>query len=1127
MQSLGIVHAAPIDDALNPKISAWVSASAGSGKTTLLIHRVLRLLLEAHEHPHTTLPRIMCLTYTRAAAAEMQNRLYEKMAAWATYHDDALHDELAALFGLAPDKARQQLARRLFAQILEKPEHVRIMTMHAFCQMVLHRFPLEAGLSPHFTLLEGDTQKREETAIFKRFFDELAQNSVCRTAFETLAASQSTYTIKKLLQKLFYNQDEWEKFFSARSLERWHEQLRQVLGLDDDLTDDVLVKKMIDVDEALIKKVAEALAQGTKTDKDRATLLHNFLKSTDRLAQCGDYTLVFLTKKNEMRARQATSSAKDVWPDVEEVMQRESVRLHTLQQQRTWLRFVDRQRHFSIVAQQLWCLAQERKEMVAALTYDDLILKTRAVLAQPGLSSWVLYKLDGGLDHLLIDEAQDTSPPQWDIIQSLLDDFMAGESARPHNRTLFVVGDEKQSIYSFQGANRANYLSIKEKIIARMNQAQRPIQRITRNTSYRTAPAILRFVDAVFTGERASKGVVEGAMRHESARTNAKGYVALWPVLKAYNPPLPAPWQPPLQREDGLPAPVRLAQRIANTIATWLQQGYDLDAQNRRVEAGDIMILLQRRSQFLTPLVRALKDANVPVAGIDRMRLNEQASIADVMALCRFLLLPDDDLTLAEILRGPFIRISDDDLFTLAYQRPGSLWAALQAHQDFSAIATYLKKFLAMVDVTTPLTLLNRLLFSPCPADALSGWRAVLTRMGPDATDPLEELLASAQLFEAQEGSSLQLFLQGFSRTDREVKRELSKAVGEVRILTVHGAKGLEAPIVFIPDMLGDVHKAGGAVPLYWDDERPYCTGDHAPPLEKAKAQLRAAREEENKRLLYVALTRARDVLILCAAEDVKNEGGEEEDDHAPAHSWYDMCAAPQDTLPLDVEEDNGSFSLFYGDKSTLARRGDVKAAYDSMIITMPHWAHQPCAAEAKDKVITPSQISDDDVVYAPPRDGAASYARGRMIHQLLHMLPALAAEKREGVARQFLMQKNIYNQAHINDDVREVLGVIHHPDFHHVFGNTAQSEVPIIGRVNEVLISGQIDRLCVMDDTVLIVDFKTNRPPPRDITNVPLAYVKQMAAYESLLRARFPEKTIRSALLWTHGPFLMPLPPS
>lgn len=1129
------------EQALDVTASAWVAASAGSGKTTLLVSRVLRLLLTEVKGTPQRLPKILCLTYTRAAAAEMQNRVHAELSLWASLPNDALWDRLREKHDTRLDKAGIGAARTLFAQVLEKPELVRIMTMHAFCQLILNRFPLEAGIAPGFTLLEGKAQATHEKEVLAAFYARMKKDADLASAFQRLAATQRSQSTEALLLGIFHAGGKWQAFCRNHpTFETYQQYLRHMLGLAEDASLEKAAHAFCSLDdeeERTLKIIAEVLQNGSKTEAERGAVMAEWLHADDAMRKEGleIYLDCFLTKEGEPRARLFTKDTAKNYPTIEMAMEDEQQRALDYTLHRAALLFYAQQNDFSRCGMALFRLMEAWKARHAALTYDDLIAHTKKLLLDPAVSAWVLYKLDGGMDHVLIDEAQDTSPQQWQVVLSLLEEFLAGEGARGGaRRTLFVVGDEKQSIYSFQGASRNTYLAHHESLQQRMEAAKKAFYTLDRNRSFRSAPAILDFVDAVFADAKARQGVAQKELRHSAARAQTHGYVELWPTLFGEEMPKPEPWQPPLQREDIQSAPIQLAERVAGTIARWLKEGYWLASEGRPVQAGDIMILLQRRSLLLAPLVRALKDAAVPVVGVDRMVLRDQGAVQDVLALCRFLLLPQDDLTLAEVLRSPFIRLSDEELFALAHGRNATLWEALQtaAETRFGVCAVYLKGLLSVTDLLSPFALLNKILFEPCPADARSGQHALMHRLGFDALDPLEELLSAALQHEITEVPALQFFVQSISRERKEIKREMSKPSGQVRILTVHGAKGLEAPIVFVPDLMSDPQRNGVNDPVLWNEAgAPLHLGganQHVPMVEAAKEQARHMRAEENRRLLYVALTRARDVLILCSAA---NKPEKENAKERPLALWQDFCAKAFARLPAQIDSSfYGDSILRFGDVRALTRQEQARVARQEAAVEMPGWALQQAEIETAPRIVIPSRLQEEAAgkleTVEPPfvRAGKDSYLRGRLLHRLLQMLPNIAPEKQEAMATQFLAHQWGVSTEAVANDVAEVMAVLRHKDFAELFGVAAQAEVAVAGILNGKKVSGQIDRLLVTGDAVLIVDFKTNRPPPLRAEDVPQAYLAQMAAYAGLLEQIYPGKAVRTALLWTHLPLLMPL---
>ncbi len=1112
--------------ALNPVQSVWVSASAGSGKTTLLTERVLRLLLQNRIEKRHKLPNILCLTYTKAAAAEMQNRIHKQLAEWATLPEDTLQAKLEATFAFKTSAAILKEARKLFAATLERPDCIRIMTMHAFCQMILNRFPLEAGLAPHFTLLEGEAEKLFQENVLAEFYAKIKKSQRLTDALNVLGYSQATSRTMEMVAQVFRNSGKWAKQFTAHtSPASFAKALQTKLNLSFTGSEREWLEQQIIPEQELLQ-AADWLQAGSEPDKKRGNAISYWVKDKDnRITNFDEYVSIYITDKDTVRASLFTKAVLKSYPDIETLMTREAHRVQSVAQTRDALRFYHQQNAFYTLAQHLWGLVQEVKRRNAQLTYDDLILKTRDVFAQPELAPWILYKLDGGIDHILIDEAQDTSPEQWEIVFALLDEILAGSGARADdNRTLFVVGDEKQSIYSFQGANHRHYLDVKARLFERFEHLSKPMVDLERIQSFRSTSSVLKFVDTVFDADATRQGVSNVPMRHFAHR-NVQGYVELWSPIKTEKKELPHAWQPPLERDDSKHAYVLLAMRLADTISTWLQEGWQLKGRGgapRPVRPDDIIILLQARSHLLSPIIRALKERNIPVAGIDRMVLHKQAVVQDVLSLCRFLLLPQDNLALAEVLRGPLIRISDEQLYHIAYKRSGTMWDALQANASFKAICDYLKTLLNMADNVSSFALLSHTYTAPCPGNAESGKHALIHRMGIDAIDPLEQLLSAARQYDAQHPLSLQLFVRAIAQDDSELKREQSEANGEVRIMTTHGAKGLEAPIIIMPDLMRDPHIQGRKAPLYWDEDgfafAAVPIAKKVPLFQHTKEILEEAQGEEHRRLLYVALTRAADVLILCSA--IKNK-----DPATPP--WQTHIVGAMQRLDAETSETNGELTWHYGDRQTLIRPKTTATHVAQTEHTAPAWLTQPIAPiSSKQPLYNPSTlIQNNEKQLSPAASGvASSFMRGKLLHRLLQLLPIIPDVQREAAAARFLIRNGGVESDVVLQDVREVMAVLRNPVFAHVFSNAAQAEVPIIGAINGKQFSGQIDRMLVTDSEVLVIDFKTNRPPPKNLADVDDAYAAQMACYATLLAQIYPSHTIRAGLLWTHTLQLMEL---
>lgn len=1128
--------------ASDPARPVWVGASAGSGKTKVLTDRVLRLLLPRPGRglASATAPeRILAITYTRTAAAEMSSRISDELARWATADHAALAAELTRLLGQPPDADVLAQARRLFARVVDTPGGLKIMTVHSFCQSVLRRFPIEAGLSPHFEVI--DERTAGEYLMRARHEAILNGGPEMAVAFSRLNEEDLDDLIKSLMRRrarLF------ELTSSGTAL---RENILGRLNLPNGITvAGICDKGRKEADSAALTKAAGVLAASSKkTDTERAATIAAFLEGKIAFP---DYASAFVKPSDgEIFKLLATKDIATRHPAVLETLEAEAERVLALVQRLQLVEAADMTASLLAAGDFILRRYEKIKERLGQLDYDDLIARTAALLSRREDRDWVLYKLDGGIDHILLDEAQDTSPEQWQVIHALTSEYFSGDATKEQGqRTLFVVGDEKQSIFSFQGADPAEFKR-------RFSHYRRWMTAVDLKVSFRSTSAILTCVDAVFAIPGARTGVVldeSRAVEHVSARLGHAGHIELWPVIHSRKSQDNEDWSPdettPEGNSDGA---TRLAQTVADTIQGWLKTGERLTARGRPLAPGDILVLVQRRNAFVDHLVRALKSRNIPVAGVDRMILTAQIEVMDLMALAAFCLLPQDDLTLATLLKSPLIGLSEERLFELCHERGDiPLWDRINAMEP--KIADWLSRARRHAFTATPYMFFAGLLAAPCPADAVSGWRAFFARLGADSREALDEFLNTALEFERLHPPVLQGFLHWFEKGQSEIKREQEKEARKVRIMTVHASKGLQAPVVFLPDTVFTPRdNARKRDKIFWPE-----AGDGPvlwmPPKEQARAplfgdlraQLDAVRDSEYRRLLYVALTRAADRLYICGY------GGTKKD--APADSWHSMVRAALEsdagTEKFDFTAHGGPVVDRKGEQRQPALRrvtvqetpplADGAAAVNRQDsgrlgrTHLPDFARMPAPDEAiPPRPLKPSFLADDNMPVRSPLgpDAGRRFARGILIHRLLEILPDLEPMERNAAAARFLSlpahNMTPDEQAAI---AAEVFAVLDDQDFAPIFGPGSMSEVPVVGLLgNNNVLSAQIDRLCILEDRILIVDFKTNRPPPQEAKDVSPQYLRQMALYRAALRKIWPGRRIDCALLWTNTPQLMPLP--
>jgi ATP-dependent helicase/nuclease subunit A len=1123
--------------ALNPAESVWVAASAGTGKTKVLTDRLLALMLGG-----TDPGRILCLTFTRAAAAEMANRINDRLAAWTTLPPGRLAEELAALLGRFPVEEEIALARQLFARILDVPGGAKIATIHAFCQSLLRRFPLEAGVPPEFAVI-----------------DERGAAEALAEAAEAVIAAARGETTPRLAAALaivagYALEERFIELMTALAGERGklrqalvggeaalHRRLCRALSVPVDATRDSLIEAFCapaEGDEPGLRAAAAALANGSARDQERGAIIARWCEFPEGRRDLLDpYIAVFLTDTRTIRGTLITKSAaaKALPANPGAALLAEAERILRFDAERAGVALIEATGALMHLGDALLEAYEHRKRLHGLLDYDDLVLKALALLRRPGVAPWVLFKLDGGLDHILIDEAQDTNPEQWSIVAALSEEFFAGEGVGERVRTVFAVGDGKQSIYSFQRADPRAFVEMRQHFQARVTAAKQQWSVVPLAISFRAAQPLLLAVDAVFSHAEAADGVAldGGAIHHDAARAGQAGLVELWPAVPAPDPAI-------LAVSGDRPAEpyARLARAIAATIAQWLATGERLEPRGRALRPGDVMVLVRRRNAFVGELLRALKTHDVPVAGADRLVLAQEMAVQDLMALGRFLLLPEDDLTLAAVLKGPFFDLSEEELFRLAHGRgEATLWSRLRRlaaeHPAMGRAAERLSELLARADFVPPFELYAEIL------GARDGRRAMLERLGAEAADPVEEFLALALAYEREHVPSLQGFLRWIAAGDIEVKRDFGERQrDEVRILTVHGAKGLEAPVVFLPDTMqlptrqdALLWSETDALPL-WRPRK-----DLSAPFYLAeRKRLRDRHLQEYRRLLYVGLTRAQDRLYVC--------GWETQRPVKEALTWHALCAAgwrgsaaavPFDTGKLIGPRDgwSGNALRLTGEQTAPPTR-DHQPAAARPLGPMPGWVLTPPPPEpSPPRPLLPSRPNGPEPATLSPLAiaGRDRFKRGLIVHRLLQSLPELPASDRAAAARRFLaLPLHGLDRDTQTEICAETLAVLADPRLAELWGPDAQAEVPVVGLIagsspgTEHALSGQIDRLVVTRTRVLIVDFKTVRPAPLSEDDVPPIYLQQLATYRAALVRIYPGRPVDCALLWTDGPLLMPI---
>jgi ATP-dependent helicase/nuclease subunit A len=1116
--------------ASNPLTSAFVAASAGSGKTKLLTDRLLRLMLTG-----TPPARILCLTYTKTAAAEMTIRLNRRLGEWVALPDEDLNTVLNEL-DIAPTEESRHSARKLFADVLDLPGGMRIATIHAFCQSLLRRFPLEAELSPHF-ILEDEF---DAAARLRESREHVLANPTHQPIIAELAAETTEQDFAALTAK-FVAETEFLALLRDYDASGVRQMQHAALGAGALDNAAILARAVIIPAEAALRSALQTIADAGPPKAAETALTCLSWLASDANARAADWDVwqsSFFGEKapyamTTIMGKKLTESR----PDLCAVITAEQTRIASIEEARKAAKLASLNSGVTELLAPIMQSDTAQKAERASVTYADIIDITLKLLKNPQDVAWILYKLDGGIDHLLLDEVQDTAPAQWQITEAIACEFFAGAGARDTQRSIFAVGDAKQSIFSFQGADLRSFEAYRAKFRAHVRGAGQSWLDGALSVSFRSTEPVLSLVDAVFAEGPACDGVCPpGTLTHIVSRTGQAGSVTLWPLAQAAEPTPLAPWTVPDAYADAESAKTAMARQIATHIKNTLACK-DLPSRNRPARAGDFLILVRRRDELVAAITRACKAEGIPIAGVDRIILTEHQAVSDLLALSDALLLPEDDLAFAQFLASPLGGLSDESLMHLALGRRGTLAAAVFARReerpDWHDANNFFQSLRSRVDFFSPHALLAEAL------GPLGGRAKLLRRLGTEAAEPIDELLSEALAHASRAPASLKHFLFTIRQSGASIKREAAAGGDMVRLMTIHGAKGLQAPIVILPDTTTLPQPREN---LFWlqapqqDVSVPiFCPRAdlRSNAVDQAAANNKMAQVQEYNRLLYVALTRAEDELIICGAQGRRA---------APDDCWYNLIRRGFEKLPAETAPD-GTLQYSAAQKSGPDRQ-DARIAAKQFPLpawagAAPDWHAAPVPKEnLRPEPIVPSRADDDPAkaaIAASPLGAqraikrlarAAAMARGRIVHALLQHLPDVAPPQRHTSAARYLAQPGLAldaaDQANILESVEKIL---ENPTLAALFGPGSRAEVPLAGVLGEVEIGGLVDRLAILPSQILIADYKTDRAPPAGPAAIPIAYLRQLAAYRAILQDIFPTHIVDCTLIWTETASLMHIP--
>ncbi len=1117
--------------ASNPEYSIWTSASAGSGKTTVLVKRLLRMFLAGIQPS-----KILCITFTNTGAAEMRNRINAKLAEWATLNDDELEKEIFELEEGNRDGISKKLniARSLFAKILDYSNDFKILTIHSFCQQIIKRFPLEANIIPNFKIADEILS----TELLLQAKDEILKvdDSKIKEAIKYVFTYKNEEDFLDLLKQTINQKDNLlylkSRFFTVDGV---IDEIRRVFGIGNNESIETITKEFVDnINLSLFTSdIIDVIRDiGKKTDLDFIGSIASAKNNLDR------YINIYLTKdKNTIRKTIITKAISDRFPELSNFIDNEAQRVFEFREKLSNIYNFEFTAAFLRITYCVFDIYAKLKRESGYLDYSDLIFETSRLLNDSKYrnlgnenlySSWINYKLDEGLDHLLIDEAQDTSPIQWDIVKSITEEFFAGYGQKgDQNRTIFVVGDEKQSIFSFQGAEPANFNIMLNYYMKKIEESGKRFEKIYLETSFRSLKSVLNIADIVFSEPSRRKAItkLENTIKHNIVRNDGAGKVEIWPLVevkqnnkeeKVKEKNKATDWEITYLENIELTNKQKLAEVIAAQIDSWFKNGKVIYSRKdkclRKIRYSDIMILVKNRDRdFINYLIRQFNKRNIRSMGNDKFNLADNIISQDIISLFKFILFNEDDLNLANIIKSPFLSLNEEDLYILCDFKNNnncSLWESLKLIEKFQKEKAVLED---LIDKNRSMCIYELIFY----IFETKGFRIKFKERFPYIADEvIDEFLSIANSYESNHNNSTLLnFINFLENSNLEIKRDMEQSSNEIRIMTIHSSKGLESPIVILPDTnhaTNTIYKIDKVLNFKEEGNDytiPLLQKEGSFFLDGVKERMKFETEEEYLRLLYVAITRAENELYVC--DCAKRSKSKE-------NSWYEILKQAvensgakrkrSDNIDGDIlyVGDDDNFNLNIEDCSATAN--DESSISDNVENILRNISKNK-EKDGEIKIINPSTYYAENSL-KNPHENSENIEKGKLVHKLLEILPDSPRNEWGDIVNIYLKNK---------DNIEEIksitLKVLNNKEFNFLFSENSKAEVPVFGNIDGNIISGQIDRLAIVNDAVYIVDYKNTNSLPKF---PPKRYIKQLELYKKLLEKIYNDKVIKCFILWT-----------
>lgn len=1089
--------------------SVFLFANAGSGKTKVLIDRILNLLLS-----HVEARKILCLTYTKAAAGEMKARIAAKLKSWVVMKPEILAAEIAAILGRTPEAKMLDFARTLFAKVVDENENLKILTIHAFCSSILKRFPLEANVHPNFKVIDELASLEMMRGVYHDLIANAENDADLSEALHVVSENMNEQSFAKFTKRLLDNAAKFKKMREHYGDERtWLNSPFKFFELKDDASSaEVWQEFLAETSQktAGMQQVGKTLAELSAKTKAAAGLeILTFLARPNK-EKFSDYKRTFVTQENALNA----SLTKNLEPQIIAILEAEVERIKNFENKLLEIKLANYSKAVLKLAAFLINRYEELKRGQNVLDYNDLVNKTIRFLASPNINPWVMYKLDGGIEHILVDEAQDTSFEQWEIIKLLAQDFFVNEKEEGEfGRTIFAVGDKKQSIYSFQGAAPWIFEQMEEVVKNQAQGAGYNFKTVPLNISFRSSECVLSLVNSVFSSPQNAPGIKkeDEDITHLSFRGKTPSVVELWQALPMPEKKKKAEWRLPTEVVEKEENDNKLARLVAEKILQLISNKTYLPSRKRAVHAGDFLILIKKRDQLAKYIIKNLAKLGIPFSGADKLSVASNLAVKDLIAVANVARLPDDDLSFATVLKSPLFDLSEEELFELASPRGElSLYQSLeQKSADNRRFKEVLNNFLKIrkLSITLPPfdffeTILNRFGYK----------EKALAAMGEEAADSISEFLSLALAYQEKNPPSILEFINLITSENIELKRDNNNDKennNSVRMMTVHSAKGLEAPIIIIPQSIKTSRRADAAFEnLFFEDaffvSAPEFDDYKNPKLARLEERRARLEEEEYRRLLYVALTRAEDRLYVGAA----HKHGED-----LAASWYSMMekgfldlgikSAPDEFLSTHFGAPLESFRLE-------VKGGELEVAAEKIkqpAFVMPEWVNQPAKEMAYEEAL-------EDGEYISALEKKTSFERGKIIHKLLEFVPPYNEKSYLEKGKRFLLSSGMAEKE-AQDLLDKVAVIFKIPEINALFSKNGQSEVSVFVKEEGKSRTRRIDRMLVKDDEVLILDYKTNRIAPQNVAEIPSSYQEQLNDYKRILGRIYEGRKVRAFLLY------------